>query len=196
MTASRELRRLAALCVLAGLAGLCVAVAVPVVGAYGGQQRRIAAAEETLARYRGLAAQRPALERRLAEVRRREEGRNAYLKGGDKAIAGAALQTTIRDIVRAHGGEVSSTQTLPGETLEGFRRVAVESRLAASIESLQAILHAVETAKPHLFVDDLTVRVRPAPRFANAGTEPRQLDVGLTVSGFMETQVASAGEAK
>lgn len=196
MRASPEQQRLAAVGLLVAALALLWAAAVPIVDAFDAQRQRLAHAEDTLARFRQVAAQRPALERRLVEAKARLDGRNAYLRGGDKAVAGAALQTTIRETVRAHGGEVSSTQTLPGEIADGFRRVAVESRMSVTLDGLRAILHALETARPHLFVDDLTIRVRPAPRLGGAAPEPRLLDVAMTASGFMEAQTASLGDGK
>lgn len=144
---------------------------------------------DRLARYRRVAALRPAIEQAISAAEKRE-GRKYYLKGPSATLAAAELQGMVTRIVEVHKGRVISSQVLPSKD-EGkagaASKVSISIILNASIIPLQMILHTVETQEPYLFIDQLTVRAnqgrayRPQP-----GVQP-EFGVQMTLHGYLNT---------
>jgi general secretion pathway protein M len=109
---------------------------------------------------------------------------NLLLEGNTAGIAGANLQKLISDLVLEHGGASSSLQILPTGEDGSLVRIALRLSISVGIDGLRDIVHGIETGKPLLFIDDLTVR---AVEQKSGGTDPHYLgplDVTLQVSGF------------
>jgi general secretion pathway protein M len=139
---------------------------------------------DELARYQRIAATRAALEAKLAAVKAREP-RKEFLKNAGPALAASEVQDVAKNLIEGNGGRLMAVQILPHKDDGRFRQVAVNVQMSASVPALRKILHALEGAQPHLFVDSLTVRsnvaygYRPVP-----GPEPEILFVQMDVSGF------------
>jgi general secretion pathway protein M len=140
--------------------------------------------EETERAQRQFEHQQRLLERRPALERQRDAlkaaGSPDFLQGVTPALAGADLQSKMTDLATARGARVQSTQVMEErEAEDGFRRIAVQVRVAADPRALRDLLHAVESGRPRLLVDGLAVRSLAF------GTE--QMDVTFTVIGFLES---------
>jgi general secretion pathway protein M len=73
---------------------------------------------------------------------------------------------------------------MPLEEQGSLGRVALRLSISVGIDGLRDIVHAIETGKPLLFVDDLTVRT---VQQKDGGTDPHYLgplQVDLQLSGF------------
>lgn len=180
MTASR----FAALgLLLAVLALPWLGVALPLLDSFAEGERDIA---ELSAKAERLAAAAAAKDEWLAQkealAARRERG-GLLLAGASEALAAAALQNTIKTAVARAGGELRSTQPLTTSEEKGFRRIAVRALLTTDAEGLRTLLHAVDAARPLLFVEALEVRGRAVSRRDGEPEEP-QLDIRIDVTGF------------
>ncbi len=171
--------RLAALALSAGVAfGLYIFVAAPIVASYAETDAAVAQAAELLDRYRRVAAARPALQERLDALKSRQSEIGNYLGGETDALAGAELQEKVNATVAAGGGALRSVQILPVKAGGGFRRIGVRVQMTATIAQVLRILHGLGAGSTLLFVDNLEVRNRRAPRRRN---QPVEMDPTLLV---------------
>ena len=157
--------RLLALAILAGLCALVWAgAAQPLLDRFAGYRDTVAQAEEQLPRLRRLAAMAPSLEAELARIERDPTARTRQLTGANDALAAADLQNRLGRIAAANAVVLRSTQILPPEEEEGFRRIAVRVALEGDTPALLKILRGLETAPTLLFVDNLEIRARSGGR--------------------------------
>lgn len=172
--------------VLVALALFVGAIAWPTLWLHRRYDNFLADYTDRLARYRRIAAQRPAVEEAIRSAEARDS-RKYYLKGNSPTLAAAELQGIVTRIVDAQQGKIMSSQVLPikEEGKPGSPQKATLSlQLGASIIPLQLILHTIETHEPYLFIDQMTVRAhqgrtyRPAP-----GVQPEFI-VQLTVHAY------------
>lgn len=183
---SRTQRRiLAILLLVAVVLVLSRGVAVPVVRAYLDNRDAIAQAEENIARYSRLSARIEALEQTMDELEASDRLGEYILSERSEPLAAAALQERVKSVVTASGGTLTSTQVLPAENEQGFRRVVVNVRMAGSIESLQRVLHALESDLPYLLADDVIILARGARKRRRATESTDLLDVRFNLYGYM-----------
>ena len=163
---------------------------------------RIDALRERDARVRGLLAQQPQIEQRLAQVDARGVA-GGFLAEPTTELATAALIQRLERVI----GEVSPaergcaiTNRAPiqdeAATTGRYRRVAVAVRLRGGTAETRAVLHALESARPYLFVDALGIT---AQRYiaipGNALPQEGGLDVSFNLYGYLRPAVA-AGEGE
>ncbi|BCX82425.1 general secretion pathway protein M [Methylomarinovum caldicuralii] len=143
-----------------------------------------------LQRLQRTAAKAPLWEQQLQALQQDPATRRHYLQGATPALASAELQKRLGEIVRAAGGELTSTQVLGTKEEDGFTRISVRARFTVSSRQLQEILQEIEANPPYLLVDRLTVRpirVRRDPK-TRKFIPVDKLNVDLTVYGYMKTQ--------
>lgn len=150
---------------------------------------------DELARYQRIAATRAALEAKLAAVKAREP-RKGFLKNASPGLAASEVQDVVKSLIEGNGGRLAVLQISPHKDDGRFRQASVNVQMSASVPALRKILHALEGAQPHLFVDSLTVRSNvgygyrpvpvpvPVPGVPVPGPEPEILFVQMDVSGF------------
>lgn len=107
------------------------------------------------------------------------------------SLATAALQNSIKTMTVDAGGELSSSQVLPNKEQEGLVRIAVKVKLTGDMEMLRALLYEIETKKPLLIIENVTVI--PARKKRNRKTrkteETGNVVVTLEVSSYMRKQM-------
>lgn len=139
------------------------------------QKAKIASYEK----YAAFVAKKPELETKLArlkEARKAEESK--LLTGETLSLAAAALQTTVKGMLTARGGTISSERVEKPEDLGKFKVVSVSiDAVMPDARALSDALYAMETQTPSLLVKELDVRVRNF-------TSPRELMLRLKVSGL------------
>ena len=199
MTGPRGVRgKLLALGLLVAAAGAAYAlVAEPVYTGYARTGEVIAESERLLGDYRRLGAARPALEARLVELEAREDRRGDYLEAASDTLAAAALQGDLRKLFERTGAVQRSVQALPAARIDGVIKIAVRAQFTAETEALAAILHALETGRPFLFVDDLDIRREVRRRRARDQASADEMAAGplavrLDVYGYMRPEDAAA----
>ncbi|MCU0735289.1 MAG: type II secretion system protein GspM [Methylotetracoccus sp.] len=141
--------------------------------------------EFRLARYRKVAAEKGYWARRVQEIKQNSSVSEHYISRDTAALASADLQTLIKDTVNASGGELISTQVTPEQQEDQLTRISVRVRMNGSTRVLRDVLHAIETAKPLLWVDNVNLRpIRMPLRPGQKGVADR-LSIDFEVIGYM-----------
>jgi hypothetical protein len=137
-----------------------------------------------------------ALKRRMQMPARQQapgETADVFLEGANYALAANALQQHVVESIEASGGKLV---TVAVETPQGAadtassRRVMVQTTSELDNDGLQSLLYGLETGRPLVLIDSLTVR-RPANRREgedDSKSAPR-LTVELRVVGFYRRAV-------
>jgi general secretion pathway protein M len=157
-----------------------------------GQQMDDLRAQEL--RMRMTAQQRPAIEKRLAQVRRIEAANPGFLPEASVELAQAGLTKRIESQVIAVSPDHSSCtiiQRTPTPTAipESYQRVLVQVRLQCGMSEFSALLHAFESGRPQLFVDNLNIISRTGFA-ATAGLDAgAALDISFDLYGYLRPGV-------
>ncbi|AEG01178.1 type II secretion system protein GspM [Methylomonas methanica] len=126
----------------------------------------------------------------LEQIKQQFSEQGYFSTSTTEALASAELQNIVKTAVADAGGQLTSTQGLPGKEADGFFRVAVKVRMTGSMEALVGVLHSIETAVPVLLVDQLDINpVRGARNRKTNKIEPSdQLNVSFQVVSFLRSQ--------
>lgn len=181
-----------ALLVLGGLYFLAVA---PLIDLYRGREADLENGRIVLPHLQAAAAALPALRARVAELRAAARTRKVTLDGASDAIASANLQSRIEGFAVSVGATIGSTESLPAETADGYRRIGLRFALNGPYDTLVKLLAKIEEATPPLIVDNLQVHgvLRRPGLPVGPGSDPG-LDAGLDVYGFRGEKTSSAAE--
>jgi len=195
MPTGRRGRVLALGLVLAGLGGLYFLAVAPLLDLYADRQARLEDGRILLPRLQAAAAALPELRVRVAELRAAARTRKVTLDGASDAIASANLQSRIEGFAASVGAAIGSTESLPPETRDRYRRIGLRFALNGPYETLVKLLARLEAATPPLVVDNLQVHgvLRRPGLPPNAEGDPG-LDAGLDVYGFRSDAKAAANE--
>ncbi|MCQ8118291.1 type II secretion system protein GspM [Methylomonas rosea] len=145
-----------------------------------------------LQRQQAIVARRDSVAQNLESLNQQYQ-QQGYLSDSDtEALASAELQNIVKTAVTEAGGQLTSTQGLPGKAEEDFVRIAVKVRMSGSIEALRAVLHSLDTNMPLLLVDQLDISpVRGARNRSTNKMDPSsQLNVSFEVISFMRAKTS------
>jgi general secretion pathway protein M len=143
---------------------------------------------DTHSRYAAAIAEKPALQRRLAEMGAGQAASEAFLAASDPNNAAADLMQQVVDVVgrntRRGRCVVSQKMPLPPPASAGepYRKAAVSISLSCDVEPLAAVLQALEQGRPYLFVDDLSIYRNPVAAQRQQGAP---LEVQFTLTGYV-----------
>jgi general secretion pathway protein M len=138
--------------------------------------------------FRQTTAEKPEIEKRLAEVKAYEQGNQAFLSETDANAASAAL---IQRLKQAMSGKDEkrcqnvSTQSYAGGEEELYKRVTVQARLKCDLDPLAAIFYDLENGKPYLFVDQVMIYKQQSYTPPGAKVAAVPLDVRFNLSGYL-----------
>jgi general secretion pathway protein M len=163
----------------------------------GGEIEVLRAQEQSL---RLESAQRPKLEQRLAQVRAFEAGNPGFLPEANKELASAGLVQRLQQVVSSaspnpNACQITAQTPTDMPTQEPFPRVMVQVRLRCGMRELSAVLHALESGSPQLFIDNLDLLSRRSYLVAG-GENAGALDVSFDLYGYLKVasqKAASAG---
>lgn len=129
----------------------------------------IAQLKEQEANFRGMVASRPVIEERLQQVAAFESGSPSFLPENDFDAAAAALFSRLKNMVAEKAEvpercEVASHNPKRSTAEELYERVTISVHLRCDIDDFGEVLHALESDKPLLFVDELNIYRQPAQR--------------------------------
>jgi general secretion pathway protein M len=110
-----------------------------------------------LERYSRVIGMRDALQKKAAEVKALDASHH-FLKSASPALAAAELQEQAKIILDENGGKLNSIQILPHKDEGLYRQVSVSLQLTAPLSAVKAMLFSLESARPYLFIDNLSVR--------------------------------------
>ena len=133
--------------------------------------------------------QRPEIDKRLAQVRQFEAANPGFLTETNKELATAGLVQRLEQVVQSASPRPDACQITartPADAVAGkepYARVVVQVRLRCGMGELAAVLHALESGSPQLFVDNLDVLSRRS--YLAAGNEGGALDVSFDLFGYL-----------
>lgn len=168
-------------------------VVVPAWKGYAEQGEQLEVARGQLERFQRLAAQLPAMRTQVAQLREQDILAPYLINAANDALAAVELQERLKAIALAHEGRILSTRVLQAVPDGAFERVLVDARLEIPLEGLQDLLHEIETRRPYLFVEELSVMSRPQRRGTQAAAA-ETLETRLTFYGLRRRPDA-AGQA-
>ena len=136
-------------------------------------------------------AQRPKLQQKLAQVRAFEAGNPGFLPEANKELASAGLVQRLQQVVASSSPNPNACQItaqtptdMPSQ--EPFPRVMVQVRLRCGTGELGAVLHALESGSPQLFIDNLDLLARRS--YLTSGAEAGgQMDVMFDLYGYLKS---------
>ena len=163
--------------------------------------------KEQEGRFRAIIASRPDIETRLQDVGSFESASPAFLPESDFNSGAAALFSRLKNLVAEHAEvpqrcQVASHNPKPSTVEEQYERVTISVHLRCDIDDFGEILHALESGKPLLFVDELNIYrqqgysggaafVRGAPQ--NQGGQSYSLDIRFDLFGYLRRPGPGAG---
>ena len=118
--------------------------------------------KEAELRFRQIAAQRPQIEQRLAEVRQFQAGANYFLPEDSFDLAAANLNSQLKQIIADKARDPQRCQLISSQNErptapEPYQRVVVKVRMRCDLDDLTEILYELENATPFLFVVELNL---------------------------------------
>lgn len=136
-----------------------------------------------LERYSRIIGTRESLQQRTTQVKALD-AQNHYLKSTNPSLAASELQEQVKAVLELYGGKLNSIQVLPHKDDGDYRQIAVSLQLNAPIGGVKAILHALESARPYLFVENFLVRVQNIGTPRNDASIDPELFVQFDVIGY------------
>ena len=154
----------------------------------GTQVRDLAAQEQSL---RAEVAQRPALEQQLAQLRADDASHPGFLPEASQELASAGLVQRLEQVVATASPNPNACQITartPSQTdaTEPYTRVVVQVRLRCGMTELAAVLHALESGDPLLFIDNLDLLSRRSYLVATPDNNG-SMDVSFDLYGYLRS---------
>ncbi len=189
MRYSRRSRRLVA----AGLALLGVGIAAAmVVGPFEWLRRQNEERQALFDEVESLRAQLVDREQIIAERQRLERTqllRSDMIRADTPMLAGAALQGTLGNLVQSSGGVLEAAALDPPLALDAFTKVHARVDLLVDIEGLRDLLYAIETHRPTLIVEAVTLKRRSGNDLLH------DLDVTMQIAAFTKAPLPTTTAA-
>ncbi|WP_404545978.1 type II secretion system protein GspM [Dyella jejuensis] len=155
---------------------------------------------DTQSRYAAAIAEKPQLQKRLAELGHDQTDSSTFLSETDPNAASAALMQRVVDDAAAHSQEgtcevsqkmpVNNPASTPGDP---YQKVVVSISLHCDMQPLIGLLYTLEKGKPYLFVQDFSVYRNPLMNMQKSGAAP--LEVQFTLAGYVRVAAPPPGSA-
>jgi|GEM_PF-2163562 len=114
-----------------------------------------------------------------------DRGFDVYFPGDTQAIAGAAMQRTVAELIEKAGGKIVESQVLPVRPDEDeANRIDLRVSFDADINALQKALYDIETHVPVMMIRSMAARSFVGSGRRGANAKNPTLQNTLTVSGF------------
>ncbi len=132
-----------------------------------------------LMKYITLIEERPAMEKKLAQMKEERKADDAALiEGQTLSIVSAALQDTVKGMVSGRGGKVISERSGKPGKLGDFTLITTSiDVMLPDTRALSEIMHSIATQTPYLVVRELNTTLKDAQN-------PRELIVKLDVAAL------------
>lgn len=160
---------------------------------------RIAAVRDEELGLRMEGEQIPLLEARLAEVRRAEAGNPGFMAEPDKDLATAALVQRLESDIRRVAAnpvacEIVARTPIEAISTDPYPRVTVQIRLRCDAGILGALLHALESGSPQLFIDNMALTSMATFFGTGQGLADSRVDAVFDLYGYLRpTTIATPG---
>jgi hypothetical protein len=168
---------------LAGNLAACVviiaAVLTPMQGVFAERDAYIAGELTRLARFSAVAGQAANAQAILSDTTAQMRG-GEFLAGSNENVISADLQTRLKAMTEAAGAHARAVQALPAKVSDEIRFSGSRIEIFGPLQSIRHAVHAIESAKPYLFIAGATIKGAPAMSGQGPAGEPTiqaQLDV-------------------
>ena len=159
---SPPVRRAVAVALLVAIvAVIYLALVQPLIDTYAADDAAIAQRHDVLLRYQRAAQELPVRQTELAALKQGQAKANGFLEGSSDTLIAAQIQNRVKTLANAAKTELKSSQVLPAETDGKLKRIAIRGQLSTTTAGLLAIFHDLEAQSPSLFLDNVTLQVRP-----------------------------------
>jgi general secretion pathway protein M len=155
---------------------------------------------DTQSRFAAAIAEKPQLQKRLAELGHNATDSSTFLPENDPNAAAAGLMQRVVDDAAAQAQqgscEVSQKMPVPNPPAtpgDPYRKVVVSISLHCDMQPLIGLLYTLEKGKPYLFVQDFSVYRNPL--IAMQKTTAAPLEVQFTLAGYVHAAASSADSA-
>lgn len=150
--------RALALAILAMLAGLAfLAIVVPLIDIYHRREVVLADRQLLVPKLDQLAADVPALRKRLNALQAAGAANEVTLDGASDALASANLQSHVEQLATANGVTMTSTEAIAAEDRGPYRRIGLRLAVNGKYEFVVKLLAAIEETKPPLVLGALQI---------------------------------------
>jgi len=159
--------------------GLLVTFAciLPVRDLLANRDEEIAQQRMMLARFKAVAAREAAVQSAAKET---AADQGEFLVGKNDGVISADLQTRLKGMVEAAGAKLRSVRNLPSQTDAQARYIGSRIELFGPLAAVHRSIHAIESAKPYLFVKVAAIKLAPPIGQVGVPQEPlieAQLDI-------------------
>lgn len=167
---------------------------MPLVQAYKSNADEVAVLEKRLVTLRSMLANKALVDNALQRLDSMNTAGDVFLKGNKAAIASANLREFVNDVVKESGGVLVSTQDYQTQSLDIANAVGLRLQFNGEINNLSNLLYKLESARPLIFIDKMTVtssaakkRTGSRSRRLSARSSRKSLIVRLDIFGYMVT---------
>lgn len=147
---------------------------------------QIAKQRALLGRLEGIAAHESAVQDQVHNVSA-EFDRGEFLAAANDGAVDADLQTRLKSIAEAGGAKLQSVQSMPATHDGAVKYVGARIELIGTLAAIQRAIHALETAKPYLFVTAAALKSSSPVARPDQTTEP-VVDAQLEVFGALRPE--------
>ncbi|MES9939495.1 MAG: type II secretion system protein GspM [Candidatus Thiodiazotropha sp. 6PLUC2] len=153
---------------------------------------QISSQQHQIQLYKRIASQAGYYQSEAGRLKRIRASDRRYLQSETDSLAKAELQRRVKGVVSAAKGEILSTQIIGNDEEDGFVRVAIRVRMKSTLQDSVTIFHKLESEKPYLFVEEITIRSRPVARRRLPVNEKIKralelLDIDFKLVGYMKS---------
>jgi general secretion pathway protein M len=161
---------------LLALVAFVLLVISPIRAALMDGEAEIARQAETLARYRALAQHRP----EAPSPAEAQFAREAFLTGPNEGVAAANLQARLQAVSTSLGARLRSVQGVASRSEGSLRFIGARLEIFGPLQAVHQAIHAIEAAKPFLFVTATTLKLSPTAALPGNTAQPileAQIDI-------------------
>ncbi len=173
---------------------------IPLVHGVTNRADELAMLDKRLSTLRGLLANESLVDKELQGLEALNANGDIFLPGNKASIASAKLREFVSNIVKDSGGSLVSTQEYQTQSLDTASAIGLRLQFNGETSHLLKLLYQLESARPLIFIDQITVTSTAAKRNARRSSRARSaarsrsrrmtLTVRLDIFGYMV-----AGEA-
>lgn len=147
---------------------------------------RIDSLENRIAVYERLVSGMDADQQRLEQLQASLPTTDWYLSETTPALAAASLQQLLLRQVNQTSAQVISTQITNTSGNSPLPAISIQVHIRGELDDLVNLLYALESSKPVLFIDSLTVLSNPRRQVSNRPNRRRvpALDIRFDLTGY------------
>lgn len=175
----KRMHQLAAIALLLGVAGAAVAMTVlPAAGYIGGLRTDIGERRELLGRLEAFTSARDKVERMARQTGEALQS-GIFLAGDTDSMRAANLQALLNRVAGSAGIRLRSARVLPPAERDGLHFTGIQAEMDTGVEQLQALIAALEAARPYLFIQSLQI----SPHDMRGGGDELKVRIGIAAAG-------------